>query len=333
MGFDIKKVATNHGFDDAYLVDGLFVENAANFGLYDLRQLMPEAKSVLLLIYKHNPYKPFPKGVMSVHSHYPAYQKAYHLHLSLIQKLNAMEIKAKSANMLPLKSYAASAEMTMLKNSLMYHKDFGSYFVLQAIAVDVESDFQVEVEEDLCKSCTKCIEACPTGAIDFSGKLKRAKCIRDNVPVSEPIPESMRRAAKTGFIGCGICQAVCPLNGGIKAVSPEKELCEALKVSAILDLKNDNDLIKQLQTIIGKNEARPGRTIATTCMIAGNLKDKKYTPYLEKILTTYINPLARGYAAWALGETGSSQEVLEKALTEEHNIEVKSEIISALISK
>ena len=333
MSYDLTKAAKNHGFDEAHLLPGLFVKNASDFGLYDLWNVMPQAKSVLLLIKKHRPFKPFPKGIMAVHSHYPTYQEAYQLQKSLVDKLNSMGIIAKSADMLPLKNYAEAAGMARLKNSLMYHEDYGSYFVLQAIAVEEEVEFEPKTQNDFCKDCTKCIDACPTEAIGEDGRVDQSKCIRNHVPVKTFIPGKMRKMAKTGYIGCGICQAVCPLNKGITPVTPPKRLSEALNISGMLDIKSDNQPLKQLQQLIGKNEARPGRAIATACMIAGNTRDRKYKPCLEEILMHYINPLARGYAAWALGEIGGSRNILKKALALEHNPEAKSEINSALNSK
>ncbi len=99
MSFDICNLAENHGFDKAYLVPNLFLDGAEFYGLKNLSDIMPDAQSLLLLLKKHNPYKAFPKGIMTVHSHYPAYQKAYFLHKSLIEKLNAVGIKAQSADM------------------------------------------------------------------------------------------------------------------------------------------------------------------------------------------------------------------------------------------
>lgn len=330
MAFDLTKVAKNNGFDDAYLVPGMFVSKANDFGLLDLKEIMPEAQSVLLLIKKHNPYSAFPEGVMSVQSHYLEYHSAYLLHRRLIEKLNSIGVAAESANMISLKSYSAEAGLLRLKNTLGYHEEFGTYFVMQAIAVDVECEFSSYVKKNVCVGCDKCIRACPTGAINIDGTVNRERCIRNHVPVSGFVKENVRLAAKTDFIGCGVCQDVCPLNKDIKKVSPPKEVCDALTLSTLLDLENNRGAIRALQTLIGRNEARPSRTVATACLAAGNLKDDKHLAYLQTILSNYINPLARGYAAWAIGKIGGEKDILIKALVNEHNQQVKSEILSAL---
>ena len=203
--------------------------------------------------------------------------------------------------MVSIKAYAAAAGLSRLKNTMSYHEDFGTYFVMQAIAVNHKGEKAAQLGIDMCKSCTKCIKACPTGALLPEGGIDRTKCLRHHVPVSEFVPEKIRLANKSGYIGCGICQSVCPLNHSIKRVQPSNEILSALNICSILDLGTDSEAIKKIQVIIGKNEARPGRTIATACMVAGSIGAKKYIPYLENVLTQYINPLGRGYAAWALG--------------------------------
>ncbi len=323
MPFKIIKTAIEYGFDKAYLLP-------LESGKEIICEIMPEAQSVLLLLKKHNPYKSFPKGIMEVQSHYPAYQNAYLLHKNLIEILNSMEVKAKSANILPLKNYAEKAGLIRLKNSLMYDSDYGSYFAVQAIAVDIESvDMPVAKGEDICGSCDLCIRACPMGAIKPEGGIDREKCIRNHVPVKEFIPENIRIAARRGYIGCGICQAVCPKNGHIQKAEPSQELCSALDIKRILE-EVGGSCVKELKTLIGSNEARHGRMLATACMIAGNINDDEYVPMLEEILISNENALVRGYAAWALGKIGKSHSFLMDISGKETDIDAKKEIISAI---
>ena len=56
------------------------------------------------------------------------------------------------------------------KNSLLIHPKMGSYFFLAEIISDIEVN-QDQAMNDYCGTCTKCIEACPTNAIDESGYI------------------------------------------------------------------------------------------------------------------------------------------------------------------
>ncbi len=326
MSCEIIEIALNNGFDKAYLLPQIKRQ-------LNLKKIMPEAESVLLLLKRHKPYKPFPNGTMQVHSHYRAYQKGYFLHKELIEILKGNGIKAKSGNIISLKSYAAAAGMNFLKNSLVCDDDFGSYFLMQAIVLDVKTDIEaVKGRKDLCGECDLCIKACPVGAIHKEGGIDVKKCIRSHVPVKEFISEDLRKIVGRGYIGCGICQSVCPKNSHIEKVYASQELYDALNIERILK-EGRRSAIKELKVLIGSNEARPGRTLATACMIAGNIKDEKHIVLLENILATNTNPLVRGYAAWALGQMGKSRAFLMDMLDKETDNDAKKEIISAINAK
>lgn len=325
----IIKEALNHGFDDAFLLPIIEFNNNA----FSPNKLLEDAKSVLLLLKKHNPYTGFPQASMSVHSHYPAYHKAYIMHKSLIEKLKSMKIIAISANNLPQKSYAISAGLIRLKNSLIYHPYFGSYFVMQTIVTN-QKPLSYEVDDtNYCDNCNECVLSCPTNAIEENGLINQRKCIRSHVPVKESIPHYLRIVANKSYIGCDICQSVCPLNKKIKKIQPSNDLIEILDINSMLDIQKNKIQMEKLSDIIGKNEVRPSRAIATACLAAANSKDKKYLNNLEIILSTYISSLPRGYAASAIGKIGSKEKYLEEILKHENDTFVKIEIVSALTNK
>jgi epoxyqueuosine reductase len=100
------------------------------------------------------------------------------------------------------------------KNTLLIHPKAGSYFFLAELITDLELTPDTPIS-DHCGTCTRCIEACPTGAIAENGYLlDSGKCIsyltielRD-----EHIPDRYSGKMENWVFGCDICQEVCPWN-------------------------------------------------------------------------------------------------------------------------
>jgi epoxyqueuosine reductase len=67
-----------------------------------------------------------------------------------------------------------------------------------------------------CGSCTLCIEACPTGALDEPGLVDSTKCLSYWTQAPAAIPEDYRTELGAQVYGCDICQDVCPWNRGIE---------------------------------------------------------------------------------------------------------------------
>jgi epoxyqueuosine reductase len=110
------------------------------------------------------------------------------------------------------------------KNTLLIHPKMGSYFFLAEIIVDVEIENEDKVITDHCGTCTRCIDACPTQAIDSKGYLLDAsKCISYltiELKQEENIPIEFKGKMEDWIFGCDICQEVCPWN---KFSTPHQE--------------------------------------------------------------------------------------------------------------
>jgi epoxyqueuosine reductase len=101
------------------------------------------------------------------------------------------------------------------KNTLLITRRHGSWVVLGTLVTDVELEATPPLATD-CGSCTLCIEACPTNALDEPGTLDATRCLSYWTQAPKPIPEEYREALETQVYGCDICQDVCPWNRGVE---------------------------------------------------------------------------------------------------------------------
>ena len=103
------------------------------------------------------------------------------------------------------------------KNTLLINNDLGSWFFIGGIVFNDEVSHLFPAAEKqetklLCKNCTRCITACPTGALTEKG-VERKKCLAHwNTQTRENIPTEFLPFLARATQGCDICQEVCPHN-------------------------------------------------------------------------------------------------------------------------
>ena len=99
------------------------------------------------------------------------------------------------------------------KNSMLLSRKHGSFFFIGTLIVDIGLNYDRPVRE-YCGSCTRCIDACPTGAIVANKVVDANRCISywtiENK--GNTIPEEFRDKFMNRVFGCDICQDACPWN-------------------------------------------------------------------------------------------------------------------------
>ena len=186
------------------------------------------------------------------------------------------------------------------KNTMLITRRHGSWVVLGTLVTDVEIEPSPPLELD-CGTCTLCIEACPTGALDEPGIVDSTRCLSYWTQAAEPVPERYRRELGDQVYGCDICQDVCPWNRGVekrRAGEPPPEGGEP--VVSLLDWLSapEEELRERYDRLyFPRNDARYLRRNALVA--AGNSADRSLVdavrPYAEG-----DDPLLREHAEWAL---------------------------------
>jgi epoxyqueuosine reductase len=100
------------------------------------------------------------------------------------------------------------------KNTMLIHPRLGSWLFLGELLLDLELTYDEPFMAEHCGTCTRCIEACPTGCILPDRTLDAARCIAYlTIELKEtPIPDGLRRQVGDWIFGCDVCQQVCPWN-------------------------------------------------------------------------------------------------------------------------
>ncbi|KID55278.1 [Fe-S]-binding protein [Pseudoalteromonas luteoviolacea] len=99
------------------------------------------------------------------------------------------------------------------KNSLLIHKQAGSWFFLGELFVDLPLPADDKKVEEGCGKCNACISLCPTGAIVEPYVVDARRCISYlTIELQGAIPEKFRPLLGNRIYGCDDCQLVCPWN-------------------------------------------------------------------------------------------------------------------------
>ena len=100
------------------------------------------------------------------------------------------------------------------KHTNLINNEIGSWFFICEILLDIELEYNKPFIQDLCGTCTKCIDACPTNAITEPFVVNSNLCLAYHTIENrtKELPENITGSLGTWIAGCDICQEVCPWN-------------------------------------------------------------------------------------------------------------------------
>lgn len=189
----------------------------------DPRKLVEGAKSVVTLLYNyHNPTTQTDPEAPKIAQY--AYGQDYHkvvkqklriLMGDLQERVGAVEGRCfvDSAPVLERDWAKHSGVGWVGKNTLLINKKRGSYFFLAELIIDLPLVPDGPIK-DYCRTCRRCIDACPTEAIHPDGYIvDGSKCIAYlTIELRESIPKAFEDKMDGWMFGCDVCQQVCPWN-------------------------------------------------------------------------------------------------------------------------
>lgn len=98
------------------------------------------------------------------------------------------------------------------KHTNLINREYGSWLFLGELILDIELDYDQPFSEDLCGTCTACIDDCPTNALT-EYQINSNKCISYlTIEHRGDLPENYQDQLNSWIYGCDICQEVCPWN-------------------------------------------------------------------------------------------------------------------------
>ncbi len=232
-GFDFCGIAAARHLDD----DARKLENWLQQGKqgnmsymekhFDLRvnpyKLLPGAKSVICFLINYFPDADQENNAPKISKY--AYGKDYHEIIRPKLQLILAQMKEKfgdfhgrgfvdSAPVLE-RSWAVISGLGWVgKNGNLIHKKRGSFFFIATLIVDLDLAYDEPEQADYCGTCTRCIDACPTQAIEPDKVVNGSKCISYFTMELKDllIPDTMKNKFENWMFGCDICQDVCPWN-------------------------------------------------------------------------------------------------------------------------
>lgn len=226
----------------------------------DVRAVLPTARSVIVTATAYNTDRPYSATREDpAQARLSRYAWGDDYHTVILERLEALLTWMRAESEEPFDArpyvdtgpvqervYAQYAGLGWIgKNTCVISGKRGSWLFLSEIlcSLPLEAD---RPATDHCGTCTRCLDACPTGAITEPWVLDSTRCLSYlTIELKTAIPEPMRDAVGAHVYGCDICQDVCPWNRApIISTQPQWQPRPAFDGPTLLELwlRSDDEL-------------------------------------------------------------------------------------------
>lgn len=209
---------------------------------YDPRLLVEGTKSIVTVLYNYFPKQPLGDGEHFKIAKY-AYGADYHDVLKRKLRQLLEHIETQTGKMEGVRVFVDSAPVLdrawavrcglgfVGKNTTLIHPKKGSFFFIGHLFLPIELAETGQPLTNRCGRCTKCLDACPTGALEAPFRIDARKCLSYlTIEYKGSLDHLDPKTFHGWMYGCDICQDVCPYNRfALPNVEPEFQPSEALK--------------------------------------------------------------------------------------------------------
>jgi epoxyqueuosine reductase len=327
LGFDLCGVAPAEGFSElSYLQEWLARGYAGEMSWMartaerraDARRVVPGARSVIVTGTLYNTDHPYTDAVPADVARISRYAWGDDYHDVLKERLDALLAWMRLTSDVPFDArayvdtgpvqervYAQYAGLGWIgKNTCLINAEVGSWLFLGEIisTLSLEPDTQ-GLEQ--CGSCTKCLEACPTGALVESGVLDSNRCLSYlTIELRSAIPEAQRLDVGTHVYGCDICQEVCPYNQPApRSDDPAWQPRAGLDLPRLVDLwrRSDADLLSLVEGSAMTRARLVGlrRNLAVAIGSSGDADAIRALEEPPRDRPSIEDPMVREHTTWA----------------------------------
>jgi epoxyqueuosine reductase len=188
------------------------------------------------------------------------------------------------------------------KSTMLIHTKLGPWLVLGEILTTLELAPDAPAS-DHCGSCSRCIAACPTGAITGPYQLDARRCIAYlTIELKGSIPEELRPLIGDRVYGCDECLDVCPWNRFAQTtrearfLAPE-DTSSRDRLHELLEITPHEFKRRFAKSPILRVKRRG--LVRNVCVVLGNIGTAEDLPALRRA-EEHDEPLVREHAAWAV---------------------------------
>jgi len=191
------------------------------------------------------------------------------------------------------------------KHTNLISLDLGNWFFLGALltTLSLEPDLPTTAH---CGTCTRCLGACPTGALVAPMVLDARRCISYlTIELKGAIPLELRPLMGNRIFGCDDCLEICPWNGRAQAGHEMRLFARATDAAnpdllEWLALLGDDATFKA--KFVGTPLLRPGRAglRRNVCVALGNVGGQEALQALQEVVASDPSEMVREHAHWAI---------------------------------